>query len=89
MPRDQEWPIRLPARIGATRPAWYSVASGDRIARAFWGLLLSEGADRLTGFSAAGIGFDTGDDYTEIEVGYSRGEFYAMDMHDPLADEDA
>jgi hypothetical protein len=61
----------------------------ERIARAFWGLLLSEDADRLSGFSAAGIGFDTGDDYTEIEVGYSRGEFYALDMRQSLAEEDA
>jgi hypothetical protein len=61
----------------------------DRIARAFWGLLVAEGSDRLSDFSAPGVGFDTGDGYdTELEVGYSRGVFYAEDMRDSAAEED-
>ena len=55
----------------------------DRIAQGFWGLLVVEGANRLSEFSAGGIGFDTGDGYdTEIEVGYSQGRFYAHDLRD-------
>lgn len=58
------------------------VSVRDRIARAFWGLVC-EGAEEPSPFTAAGVGFDTGDGYdTELVVGYSRGEFFAEDMHD-------
>ena len=60
----------------------------ERIAGAFWGLLLAEGAEQLSEFCAPGIGFDTGDGYdTELVVGYSRGQFFAEDMRDGVADE--
>ena len=59
----------------------------DRISRAFWGLLLAEGAGRLSAFTAPGVGFDTGDGYdTELVVGYSRGQFFAEDMRDSESD---
>jgi hypothetical protein len=59
-------------------------ATRDRIARAFWGLLVAEGAERLSPFTAAGVGFDTGDGYdSELVVGYARGTFFAEDMRDP------
>jgi hypothetical protein len=61
-----------------------TAAVRDRIARAFWGLLVSEGANRLSPFTVPGVGFDTGDGYdTELVVGYSRGEFFAEDMREP------
>ena len=61
-----------------------SPALRDRIARAFWGLLLAEGGERLSPFTAPGVGFDTGDGYdTELVVGYSHGEFFAEDMREP------
>lgn len=56
----------------------------NRIARAFWGLLVAEGDDHLSPFTADRIGFDTGDGYdTELTVGYSRGRFFAEDMSSP------
>lgn len=59
----------------------------ERIARAFWGLVVSEGVEQLSPFTAPGVGFDTGDGYdTELVVGYSRGEFFAEDMRDPEAE---
>jgi hypothetical protein len=55
----------------------------DRVAQAFWGLLLAECTNTLSEFSAPGVAFDTGDGYdTELILGYSRGEFYAEDMRD-------
>lgn len=57
----------------------------DRIARAFWGLLVAEGTENLSQFTAPGVGFDTGDGYdTELVIGYSHGEFFADDMRDPV-----
>jgi hypothetical protein len=61
----------------------------ERIARAFWCLLLAGGAQQLSEFKAPRVGFDTGDGYdSELLVGYSRGEFYAEDMRDSECEED-
>jgi hypothetical protein len=56
----------------------------DRIAEAFWRLLLTEAENRLSEFVAERVAFDTGDGYdTELEIGYSRGQFYAYDLRQP------
>ncbi len=61
----------------------------ERIARAFWSLLLAGGAWQLSEFNAPRVGFDTGDGYdSELLVGYSHGEFYAEDMRDSECEDD-
>jgi hypothetical protein len=56
-----------------------------RIAQAFWGLLQAEAKDHLSAFVAERVAFDTGDGYdTELEIGYARGQFYAVDLLDRI-----
>ncbi len=52
----------------------------ERIAAAFWGLLLAEGPEHLAGFSACGIRFEAEDFETDVEAGYAHGRFYAVDL---------
>jgi len=65
----------------------------DRIAAAFWGLLVAESSDRLSPFTAPNVGFEINDAdvdgvfRTELVVGYSRGAFFAEGAFDPNSDE--
>jgi hypothetical protein len=66
----------------------------DRIARAFWGLLVAEGAGRLSPFTASGVLFLEynwdGDAMlgTLLVVGYSGGRFFAEELIDPGEEDD-
>jgi hypothetical protein len=61
----------------------------ERIAKAFWGLLLTEGASRLSDFSLPRFEFETDDgDSPEVEVGYARGRFYCQEVHEQTVEEE-
>jgi hypothetical protein len=59
----------------------------ERIATAFWRLLFAQGPEHLSTFAIAGVELDEYGDGGEIEVGYSRGHFYVVNLSDPPDEE--